>query len=237
MPATSPATCGRCSPELTAHWSFLHLRSPVQHREPPGGSIPDISSLARDLHAITYDSADVDDLRGQFGRTADLVAYIVPSFCDLALSVTVDDVTVTVTTMTDDASIPAPVCSSLLLPACEQPAKGHLLLFAFTAHAFDQLAAELTAAADARGLPRPELDQHLDTRPHTTAVDSVADISAVHQALGALLDKGWLPDDGRRELARRAAINSSSLSGEARLVLLDLIDRDIDRDDGLDPPA
>lgn len=67
------------------------------------------------------------------------------------------------------------------------------------------------------------LDRHLDAPPRAPALAAAnADLSDVEQAVGALLDRGLLPEPARAELARRAQHGGISIAAAARTLLASL---------------
>lgn len=124
-----------------------------------------------------------------------------------------------------------PVRSSLLLPLGGADSDTTLLLYAGQAGAFDQLATELAGMLADGGLG-VAIDQHLAPLPRRTAAAraaaALADGGTVNQALGALLEQGWPPEDGPVELDRRAAADGVSRSDAARIVLHSLSRSSID---------
>jgi hypothetical protein len=123
--------------------------------------------------------------------------------------------------------------SSLLVGSLPGPASAQLLIRAGSTGAFVQLAGELLALAGHSAARRPLVDLHLYPPDSTGDTDDTdanaleqADVSAVNQAVGALLDHGWLPQEAAEELARLGEEIAVPAGVAARLFLRGLINRD-----------
>lgn len=115
----------------------------------------------------------------------------------------------------------AVVLASLAVPLLAAGGGATLVLQAAHAGAFVLLAEEL---AGRLGTPGAGLmmDAHLslprDATGETLAA-SLAALRVVEQAVGALIEKGWLPEDARRELARLATSAGLTTAAAAGRVL------------------
>lgn len=96
-----------------------------------------------------------------------------------------------------------------------------LLLQAADPGAFVLLANDLAAQRDPDALPL-QVDQHLIP---ITALGSgrlaaeLADLRAIEQAVGAMIDQGWLPEQARQELHDRAYYARTAAPAVARQLL------------------
>lgn len=151
------------------------------------------------------------DLSGALDGLLSVSRAAVPS-C-LAVSLTLDHlgVPVTVAALADDAD-ELPARSSL---AVRLPAGAVLLLQAAAAAALDETRVDLLRLLDLEPA-RARLDEHLGRLGEAPATASGGssggpsggsweDLSLVAQALGVLLDRGFLPPDAGAELERLAA--------------------------------
>jgi hypothetical protein len=117
--------------------------------------------------------------------------------------------------------------SSLLVGSLPGPASVQLLIRAGCAGAFAQVAGELMTLAGQSAVRRPLTDLHLfppeDAGVVGLAASEGVDASAVNQAIGALLDHGWLPDAAAEELDRLGEEIAVPTGVAARLFLRGLV--------------
>lgn len=184
---------------------------PDPRTEPP----PDLAALVRGLPRLTTTS--------------------VPSCSSLRLTLTRDNLPVTVTALTLDAGL-EPVRSSLVirlphnnpLPGRPPPGGAELVLYASGRRAFHTVAEDLLTLLDLNP-GRAVLDRHLAlpdlaaAGAAAAAADTLAaqldDCSAVERAVAVLLARGLPEGQGRQELTRRAGAHGRDLPSGARQLL------------------
>jgi len=180
------------------------------------------------------------DLAAQVRALLRLTTTSVPSCSGVRLSLTRDNLPVTVTALTLDAGL-EPVRSSLAIrlphnplvhsaltnstslpPGRSLPAGAELVLYASCRRAFHTVAVDLLALLDLDPR-RAVLDRHLALPDLADAADTLAaqldDCSAVERAVGVLLARGLSVGQGRQELTRRAAAHGHDLPAAARQLL------------------
>jgi len=182
------------------------------HPDPRTEPLPDLAALVRRLLRLTTIS--------------------VPSCSGLRLTLTRDNLPVTVTALTLDAA--SSRSRGSWLSACpttphrqHQPPPGRpppcgaeLVLYASGRSAFPTVAVDLLDLDPRRAV----LDRHLalpdlaDAAAATLAAQ-LDDRSAVERAVGVLLARGLPVDQGRQELTRRAAAHGHDLPAAARQLL------------------
>lgn len=160
----------------------------------------------------------------------DAVVLLARAWCPscVAVSLTVDHegqpVTVTVTLNTGHRYAPS-MTVRLPRPSLNGPARSPavLVVFATDAFALARLAVDLTASLDI-DRRRITLAADAPVPPPTTAglvlAGQLADRAAVDRALEALLEQGWTPTAGRKELQRRADDAGDSLVQAAAKVFV-----------------
>src|SRR4051794_23458093 len=182
-----------------------------QHRGPAGDGVR------------TARSADGEPIAG-LGRLSREVVAMVPSCVtvSIALSHLGIDVVITVPTSGADAMPrPAAVLASLALPLPSAGVGCVLVLQASAPGAFVLLAEDLAALLTGGHQP-PELDAHLAPLAASTGsalAASLAELSLLDRALGVLLDQGWAPEAGERELHRRASAAGVTVTAVAEQLL------------------
>jgi hypothetical protein len=132
-----------------------------------------------------------------------------------------------------DLEITMPIAGAELMPratevhsslALSLPAAGVgcvLVLQASAPGAFVLLAEELAVLLGSGHQP-PELDAHLAPVAASTGsalAEALADLSLLERALGVLIDQGWPPEAGERELYRRASAAGLTVTGVAERML------------------
>jgi hypothetical protein len=141
------------------------------------------------------------------------------------------DITVTVPAPTAEDDAAPVVRASLAVPLQTAAGRAVLVLQAAHAGAFVLLADDLQAQRHPRGLPAL-LDQHLVLPVDPSGaglVGRLADLRVIEQAIGALIDQGWLPEQARQELEDRARAAQLSVPDLARQLLAAL--------PGVQPPS
>lgn len=119
------------------------------------------------------------------------------------------------------AADPAAVLASLAVPLSTAEPGDVLVLRAGAAGAFLLLADDLGGLLGP-GCPPIELDRHLGSPPTLTGESvaaSLADLGAVNQGIGVLIDQGWPPEAARRELQRRGDDADLSIGAAGRVLL------------------
>ncbi len=188
--------------------------------------------LAAHLHALAGSDEGVATSRPR-EITAAMTALVgevltkVPTCVSLSLTVGQPAGDLTVTLSTAPAGAPEPVVRASLVLELGGRTAGTLLLQAVERGAFSVLADEVAAAG---GLAAPQLflDQHLELRADPDGrklADDLADLRIVEQAVGALLDQGWLPAQAYQELTDRAAGAELTTAVLARAMLAALPER------------
>lgn len=169
---------------------------------------------------------------GHIVASLDAVLMLVRGSCPsgVAVSFTLDpeDQPVTIIAINSTGHRYAPAMTVRLpRPSNNGPARqpAVLVVFATDTVALTRLAADLTALL---GIDPGRITFAAATPvPQTATADLVlseqlADRSAVNRALGALLDQGWVPTEGRSELQRRADDAGATLTQAAATVLAGL---------------
>lgn len=169
-----------------------------------------------------------------------LTTTSVPSCSGLRLTLTRDNLPVTVTALTLDAGL-EPVRSSLAIrlphnpltnstslppgsppPGRSSPDGAELVLYASGRRAFHPVAVDMLTLLDLNP-GRAVLDRHLALPDLADAADTLAaqldDRSAVERGVGVLLARGLPADQGRQELTRRAGAHGHDLPSAARQLL------------------
>lgn len=181
------------------------------------------------LHELAASGGSDWDLAEQLEDLLRHAVVAVPSCQAVSLTASRYGLPVTLTALTEPLRH-QPVLSSLAvhLPAeATYPEPGGagsrtLTFYAGAPGAFVSLTADLLALLDLDPR-RAMIDGHLELpTDDDTGGDlraQLAAVSATDLALGALLDKGLLPEAGQRELERLARVNRTTVDGAARLVL------------------
>lgn len=136
------------------------------------------------------------------------------------------DLTLTLSAATGPDDGAPVVRASLAVPLSTAAGQAVLLMQAGSSGAFVLLLEDLQAQGEPHGLPAL-LDQHLVllTDPDGSRLAAeLADLTAIEQAVGALLDQGWLPAQAHRELQDRAGAARLLVPALARQLLIALPD-------------
>ena len=181
------------------------------------------ASLAGHLQILCGDAGSAEDLLFTLQQLADDVAFAVPS-CRAA-SLTVPQLGGPLTLSVWPTSAPPPhadpgVLASVAVPLAAPPGPS-LLLQAGQAGAFSQLVDDLVMLAGT-DLAAIVLDAHLTLPPATTGTSiaaQLADLAAVNQAIGVLVDRGWEPVTASQELEHRAQHADTTVAAASRRLL------------------
>lgn len=190
------------------------------------GLSPDAEAV---LHELGATGTSGRDLAVALNDLLVLAIQAVPTCLGITLTVSRHGFPVTITAR-GAPQHDQPVRSSLAvrLPSPSSPhdhdATGGraLTLYAAAPNAFPSLAADLLALLDLDPR-RAMVDGHLELPPDDFTGDALRlqldALSHTDLALGALLDKGFLPEDGRHELERLATHNHTTIDQAAMLIL------------------
>ena len=162
------------------------------------------AALAADLTILTQalDDPDSDVAESVLGLARN-VGSAVPSFLGLTVTVHDSDPPLTFTTLEGQVE-PGDVRTSLMMALSHDGAGARVIVYAGTPGAFVDLAADLSWLAR-RTLAGCELDQHLVLPAVARPATNLRAVSAVNQAIGALIGAGHSPEQAHRELEVRAA--------------------------------
>lgn len=188
------------------------------------------ATLAAELAAL---SAALDepgcDIEQGLRQLAAAAAAAVPSYLGLSVVVTRHDPAFTITLL-DDPGTGGDIGASILL-SWSNTADGDdvaavaFVLYARSPGAFVDLAADaawLTAGPSTEFV----LDEHLGVPAEPDTATPIADASAVNQAIGVLIGRGYSPEQAHLELDARAAHSGTDRVGAAHLILDRLIHGD-----------
>ena len=176
------------------------------------------AALAADLAILTQALDDPDsDVAESVLRLARAVGSAVPSFLGLTVTVHDSDPPFTFTTLEDHVG-PGDVRTSLMMALSHDGAIARVILYARTPGALVDLAADLSWLAR-RTLAGCELDQHLILPPVASTATNLHAVSAVNQAIGALIGAGHSPEQAHRELDVRAATADTDRHAVAVIIL------------------
>jgi hypothetical protein len=165
-----------------------------------------------------------DELTEALGRLGREVVAVVPSCVAVSIAASrlgIDVVITAPTSGVDPMSRTAEVLASLTLPLTEAGVSRVLVLQASTPGAFVLLAQDL-ATLLASGHQLPELDARLAPLAASSGsalAESLADLSLLDRALGVLIDQGWPPEAGEREMHRRASVAGLTVAAVAERLL------------------
>ena len=152
------------------------------------------------------------------------VVAVVPSCVAVSIALSRLGIDVVITVPTSGAD-PVPgtveVLASLALPLPAAGLGSVLVLHASAPGAFVLLAKDLARLPGSGNRP-PELDAHLVSLAAPTGsalAESLADLSLLDRAVGVLIDQGWPPEAGERELHRRASAAGLTVAAVAERLL------------------
>jgi hypothetical protein len=182
-------------------------------------------SITLTLEAISANCHDRVGLHADLQQLAVNFRRKITGYAQAALFVVHDGHAVAVRSAEPSAA--GSCASSLLVGSLPGPASAQLLIRAGCAGAFAQVSGELKALAGQSAVRQPLTDLHLFPPDGTGDVDLApsegVDASAVNQAIGALLDHGWLPEEAAEELHRLGEEISVPTGVAARLFLRGLV--------------
>jgi hypothetical protein len=163
-------------------------------------------------------------LTAQLDRLGREVVAVVPSCVGVSIAVSRLGIDVVITLPIAGAHLMPRVTEVLSSLALSLPAAGVgcvLVLQASAPGAFVLFAEDLAPLLGSGHQP-PELDAHLAPRAASSdsaLAESLADLSLLDRALGVLIDQGWSPEAGERELHRRASAAGLTVTGVAERLL------------------
>ncbi len=181
--------------------------------------------LAAELALLTQalDLPGTDVAETVMGLAADARAAV-GSYLGLSIAITAHRSHFDLTVL-DKPTGPGDIDTSLLVPlssdpglADTAPASVALILYAGTAGAFVDLAADLSWITG-RALAEFRLDEHRTLPPDHTDPSPLAATSVINQALGVLIGRGCRPEEAERQLYARAVSAGIDLVGAATLIL------------------
>jgi len=201
-------------------------RHTTGHREIPRGPGPSPDHVRHPLGAglLRALSGGGDDLAASLDTVLALARASCPSCVAVSLILDHGGRSTTVTATTDLGCTHAPSVAIRSLRAGPDPlgpGPAVLVVFATDALALARLAADIASLGTHRcrvalqapaRIPPPSSADVVGTR-------QLADRTMVDRALGALLEQGWVPDEGREELQRRADTAGTPLVRAAAVVL------------------
>lgn len=160
-------------------------------------------------------------------------AAAVTSYCGLSVVVPHSDPPLNFTALTDGATADDIRTSvQLELPACSEPRKSSavaIILYARSPGAFVDLAADLTWFT---GRPATSfvLDEHLTDAAGPRLDGQLHAVSAINQAIGVLIGRGYTPGEADGELDASAARSQTDRYVAARGILAEIPTDDHDGD-------
>jgi hypothetical protein len=185
--------------------------------------IPDATSLASALAALSVglDSHTIDEVGRALGQFRAAVCGAVSSYCGLSITLVLDGYPVTMTSPVPlgGGSQDAGAVTSLHIPlsVVTVAATGELVLFATTPGGLIDLAADLAYATNTEeGVFA--LDAHLAPSAGGVPV-GVAGFSIFNRAVGALIHRGWTPEQARARITRNATDTGGDLATAAAGIL------------------
>jgi len=157
------------------------------------------------------------DLRVVLTVITDHLAAVVASVLGVALTLILDGVTVTLSDHDADVAVTSNASLNLPFSALVPDAPDStMLLYAAEAGAFADLAAVVTRSAGVASTVPARGHPALLRSGHSVEVTGLAEFSAFNQAIGALIDQGYPPDEARTELRRRATRDGATLDETAQ---------------------
>jgi hypothetical protein len=180
------------------------------------------------LHALAAPGREVTDVSAELQPLAVNFQRIIPGYAHAALIVVQDGPALALGTRRTGSR---PYRSSLLVGSVHEIASAQLLVRATSAGAFATLADDFRALTGQTSVRAPLVDLHLDDISAGEGVDVVtadlADLSALNQAVGALLDRGWLPLEAADELHRIGSQLGVATAVAARLFMRGMVRREV----------
>jgi hypothetical protein len=194
----------------------------------PGGA-PLIAITAATVAALTVLTEALDDADADIGHSVQLMALYaaaaVPSYGGLTIDVAQSNPPLHIFAVADGVGS-GDTRSSVQF---NMPGRGEpeslpivsIIFFADSAGAFVDLAADL-AWLTARPPTDFVLDQHLTTAAQSTSEGQLREGSAINQAMGALIGRGYTPQQADTELSTQAANSSMDRHTAARRILAEI---------------
>jgi hypothetical protein len=180
------------------------------------------ATLGADLRTLTdalgQPGTDLEAVLRELSKDIELA---VDSYCGLSMTIVVDTGPLSLSTVD-----PVDIGTSLLLPLtaiCEVEYGSTIVFFARTPGAFVDLAADLSFTLGL-GLDSFVIDDHLlaNSEPGLTGL---AEMSAINQAIGVLIDQGSTPHRARAELHRLALRSELTLADAATQLVRATVER------------
>jgi hypothetical protein len=181
------------------------------------------SAMALQLHLLSRDGDRGDSFAAELSQLGTDLTRLVPSLLAVSLTLPRLGYDVAVTALAPQAEL-STVVASLALPLVAGESGDALLLQAGDVGAFLLFADDL-AGLVGPGYPPIEVDQHLALLPAApaTSIDFVlAELRAVNQAIGTLLDRGFTPETAIADIDRRAVATGRTSGAVSRRILADL---------------
>jgi hypothetical protein len=185
-----------------------------------------MTMTAATVAALTALTESLDDPTADIAHSLQLMALYaaaaVPNYRGLSLDVAQSNPPLHILAMAD-GTVTGDALASLQFTMSDRSEPRSLptvsiVLFADSAGAFVDLAAGL-AWLTARPPTEFVLDQHLTAAARPTPAGQLREASAIDQAIGALVGRGYTPQQANTELSTQAANNSMDRSTAARRVL------------------
>jgi hypothetical protein len=183
-------------------------------------------SLAEQLRILGGDPDRGDRLAAGLSQLGRDLAVAVPSCLAVSIILVRLGGEITVSALAPAADSAA-VLASLAVPLSAGEPGDSLVLRAGEAGAFLLLADDLDGLLGA-GHPPIDVDRHLSVPPIGTGASlaaGLADLRAVNQGTGVLIDRGLPPEAAHRELQRRAHDANTSVGVASRALLASLSPR------------
>ena len=201
---------------------------------PPGATPVEIQdALIEQLAALSLALDEPGaDLQAIIAVLMDDLAGAVPSFLGMTITITQDDRRLVLTTMDDGRRGSARASLRLALGRPGSPPVGHIVFYAQWPDAFVGLAADARHRAGGAGRIVVDGDLGDDNTPRTseTLSETLSERGEVYQAIGLLIDRGFLPDEARAQL-ERGATGGLSRAQAARQLLRRIVPTGDDRTD------
>ena len=183
---------------------------------------PDDDDLLQQLVRLTRDLDQPGaDLHAMLSVLTDDISAAAPSFLGLRLTLDLEGAS-TIVNAIDPEEVNA-ARASLLLPLFDIDPSGpvgSVILFAAAPGAFDELADYTRRSYSLDG--QVAVDQHLPVCGDPKVPRGVSGIEAaslVNIAIGVLIDRGYLHDEARAELIRRAGSHDGNVMAAAREII------------------
>jgi hypothetical protein len=178
------------------------------------------ATLVEHLRLLGDEPGRGDRLAAGLSRLGRDVAAAVPSCLTVSIVLAHPDAEISISATAGTAK-PGAVLASLAVPLPGAVPAGVMVLRASAVGAFLLLADDLGLLLGA-GHPPIGVDEHLTWPPAASFPTSLADLHAVDQAVGVLIDRGLPPETARRELQQRADAADTTVAAVSRALLADL---------------